>query len=186
MRLLLLVILIILLLIFLCLLLLLILPTIIALIFTNLNLLSLRGGTGVDFDLGFFFGFPVWVEVGRVIKRVLVNSNDKVVGVKGLVELWGCIDTRFHFLLSVIYERLNLLLGISLAIELILKEPLHLEVRVGACTGITSVTIVRLTVWRTDTILMSRWKGYLRKRKLSNTVCRCINLLSFKYQYFLF
>jgi hypothetical protein len=69
--------------------------------------------------------------------------------------LWGCIDTRFHFLLSMVYEGLNLLLCITLAIELILKEPLHLEVRVGTCTGITSVTIVRLTVWRTDAILMS-------------------------------
>lgn len=178
-------ILIILLLIFLCLLLLLILPTIFALIFTNLNLVSLRGEGSVDFDLGFLFGFPVRIEVGRVVIRVLVKSDDEVVCVKGLVELWGCIDTRLHFLLSVVYEGLNLLLGITLAIELILKEPLHLEVRVGAGTGITSVTIVRLTVWRTDAILMSRWKWYLRKRKLSNTVCRCISLLSFKHLYFL-
>jgi len=71
-----------------------------------------------------------------------------------------------------------LLLGIAFAIELILKEALHLEVRVGAGTGITSITIIRYTVRSTYTVFVSRWKGDLRERKLSNTICGCISLLS--------
>jgi len=67
-----------------------------------LNLVSLRGGAGVDLDFGFFFGFPVGVEVAGVVIRVLVKSEDKVIGVKGLVELRGCIDTCIHFLLPVV------------------------------------------------------------------------------------
>jgi len=90
----------------------------------------LRGDAGVDLDFGLFFGFPVGVKVAGVVIRVLVKSEDKVVSVKGLVELRGSIDTRIHFLLSVIYQRLNLFLGIAFAIELILKEALHLKVRV--------------------------------------------------------
>jgi hypothetical protein len=93
-----------------------------------LNLISLRRGTRIDFDFSFLFGIPVGVEVGGVVLGVLVESHDEVVGVEGLVELRGRIDTRIHLLLSMVYQRLNLFLSIAFAIELILKETLHLEV----------------------------------------------------------
>jgi hypothetical protein len=119
----------ILLLVFLCLLILLIFHSIFPLILIHyLNLFCLRVGTRVDLDFCFLFGIPVGVEVGGVVLRVLVESHDEVVGVEGLVELRCRIDTRIHLLLSVVYQRLNLLLSIAFAIELILKETLHLEV----------------------------------------------------------
>jgi hypothetical protein len=119
----------ILLLVFLCLLILLIFHSIFPLIFIHyLNLISLRGHTRIDLNFGFLFGIPVRVEVSGVVLRVLVESHNKVVGVEGLVELRCRIDTRIHLLLSVVYQRLNLLLSIAFAIELILKETLHLEI----------------------------------------------------------
>jgi hypothetical protein len=119
----------ILLLVFLSLLILLILNPIFPFIFIYyLYLFSLRGHTRVDLDFGFLFGIPVRVEVGGVVLGVLVECHDEVVGVEGLVKLRCRVDTRIHLLLSVVYQRLNLLLSIAFAIELILKETLHLEV----------------------------------------------------------
>lgn len=54
----------------------------------------------------------------------------------------------------MVYQRLNLFLSITLAVELILKEALHLEVGIGAGTGIAGVTIVSLAVLCAYTILM--------------------------------
>jgi hypothetical protein len=134
---------------------LLIFGTIFPLVFSHLNLVSLGEGACIDLDFGFLFGFPVGVKVRRVVLWVLVKSNNEVVGVQSLVELRRSIDTRIHLVLSVVYQRLDLLLSITLAIELILKESLHLEVRVRASASITRITIVCLTVLSTDTVLMS-------------------------------
>lgn len=54
----------------------------------------------------------------------------------------------------MVYQGLYLLLRVSLAIELILKEALHLEVGVRSSAGIASVAIVGLTVTSADSILV--------------------------------
>lgn len=152
----------------------------------EVDLVSLYLNTRVYLNLGPFFSVPLGIKVGGVILGGPVNCDYKVIGVKALVILGQSIDTRIHLLLPVIYQGLNLLLCIALAVEPILKEALHLEVGVGAGTGIACVSIIGLAVWCAYAILVRRRQGYLGQGELGKGVRGGCSLLSLEKLYFLF
>jgi hypothetical protein len=118
------------------------------------NLVGLNSSLLIDLDHSLLLCFPFRVKIRRVILSLLTEEDSQVIRVDTLVDLQCSIHACVHFLLSMVYQGLYLLLRVSLAIELILKEALHLEVGVRSSAGITSVAIVGLTVASADSILV--------------------------------
>jgi len=118
------------------------------------NLVCLNSSLLKDLDHSLLLCFPFRVKIRRVVLSLLTEEGSQVIRVDTLVDLQCSIHARVHFLLSMVYQGLYLLLRVSLAIELILKETLHLEVGVRPSAGIASVAIVGLTVTSADSILV--------------------------------
>jgi hypothetical protein len=118
------------------------------------NLVGLNSSLLKDLDHSLLLCFPFRIKIRWFILSLLTKEGSQVIRVDTLVDLQCSINACVHFLFSMVYQGLYLLLRVSLAIELILKEALHLEVGVRSSAGIASVAIVGLTVTSADSILV--------------------------------